>query len=67
MAFLRDWQGLLGVAILALFIVAAVLAPQVAPREPDRLDVVRRSLRLPGKRAARPAISWAPTSSAATF
>jgi ABC-type antimicrobial peptide transport system, permease component len=57
--FRRSSAALFGLGLVAIMAVLAVLAPWLAPRDPDAIDTARR---LPP--SSPPAIPSAPTSSA---
>src|SRR5262249_43889904 len=41
-ALIRDTPALVGAALLALFLLAALTAPWIAPGDPNRIDLTRR-------------------------
>jgi peptide/nickel transport system permease protein len=40
--FFRNWQGVLGLALVALFVASALLAPWIAPYDPAAMDIPNR-------------------------
>lgn len=41
-AFLRNWQGVLGLILVILFIASAIFAPWLAPYDPNAMDIPAR-------------------------
>jgi len=41
-AFLRNWQGVVGLVLVVLFFVSAIFAPWIAPYEPNTMDIPAR-------------------------
>ena len=39
--FLRNWQGVLGLALVVLFVASALLAPWIAPHSPTHTDLMQ--------------------------
>ncbi len=42
LAFLSNWQGVLGLLLVVLFFASAVFAPQIAPYDPNAMDIPSR-------------------------
>ncbi len=41
-AFLRNWQGVLGLVLVMMFFISAIFAPWLAPYEPNTMDIPSR-------------------------